>query len=480
MYPQRISRSFIIPQTNLRNILLRKPNKLYEYVIQKSILNIRKSKNMSTTIQHLIRKLHFNIFVKYALPNSFKDQSANLLRVWAHQCECVVVQRLRRSQQMISLYSRMWGEGALKDLLRNMKLTFYKKNKELMLGAIGISTYNWEDNRLPEAELKKYLNDLDYINKLKEKTICSACDPSSKEKPNSAICNCNKPGQVDTSKSFENWFPFLEKQDLVVWRKMHESGSYVYKVFGSYADVSAEDFLNVQVDNSYRKKWDTTAVILETAETDEKPNSNSDIIYWEMQWPRLFANRDYVYNRRYLVDESTSTLVILSKSTVHSKYPKRTDTYRVEDYWSRMVIKPYTEIDKPGVEFCLTYYDNPGVNIPSSVTNWVAMRAMPDFLDRLREATRNYKEYCIKEGISEACKIIKERIIEDTEFLDFCSCNQEPIILSKKLNGIRKKKKNRKTSDSILNTQEGMESPAATSNQADSYWKYLHPYYYFH
>lgn len=38
-----------------------------------------------------------------------------------------------------------------------------------------------------------------------------------------------------------------------------------------------------------------------------------------------------------------------------------------------MVIKPYTDFDKPGIEFGLTYFDDPGVNIPSTVASWVAM-----------------------------------------------------------------------------------------------------------
>lgn len=37
-----------------------------------------------------------------------------------------------------------------------------------------------------------------------------------------------------------------------------------------------------------------------------------------------------------------------------------------------MVIKPYTDFDKPGIEFGLTYFDDPGVNIPSAVTSWVS------------------------------------------------------------------------------------------------------------
>lgn len=55
-----------------------------------------------------------------------------------------------------------------------------------------------------------------------------------------------------------------------------------------------------------------------------------------------------------------------------------------------MVIRPITTFKQPGLEFILTYYDNPGIKIPKTVTNWVAQRQMPDFLDKLHQATVTY------------------------------------------------------------------------------------------
>lgn len=78
---------------------------------------------------------------------------------------------------------------------------------------------------------------------------------------------------------------------MLVWRREEKdsNGLYAYKVYGSFDDVSAEDFLNVQLDIDYRKEWDDTAKQLEIIDTDpsseESSNSCSDIIYWEMIWP---------------------------------------------------------------------------------------------------------------------------------------------------------------------------------------------------
>ena len=43
------------------------------------------------------------------------------------------------------------------------------------------------------------------------------------------------------------------------------------------------DFLRVQLDTQFRKQWDDTANELRVVE--EYKEENSDLVYWEMQWP---------------------------------------------------------------------------------------------------------------------------------------------------------------------------------------------------
>lgn len=96
----------------------------------------------------------------------------------------------------------------------------------------------------------------------------------------------------------------------------------------------------------------------------------------------------------------------MSQSIEHPQYPTKSDKYRIKDYWSCMVIKPTTsDFTKPGIEFGLTYYDNPGVNIPTPVMTWVAMRAMPDFLANLRAASKKYRAFCQESGHNCICSI---------------------------------------------------------------------------
>lgn len=77
---------------------------------------------------------------------------------------------------------------------------------------------------------------------------------------------------------------------MLIWRRLESnSGLYAYKVYASFSDVTADDFLQVQLDIEYRKKWDNTAKELDIIDTDPLTESaedcRSDIIYWEMMWP---------------------------------------------------------------------------------------------------------------------------------------------------------------------------------------------------
>ncbi|KAJ8976250.1 hypothetical protein NQ317_003593 [Molorchus minor] len=390
MYPQRISQSIVSSQPNLKNLLLEHRHYFFKYslMIRQRFQDLKSLKDVNKKLQEIIKN---GKFYKLITECSKSKDSHNILKVWVHHCECVFAQRLRRCHQMFSLYSKWWDEKAFNELLKKMKQSLTRKGKEFALGAIGVSVYDWKENRIPEEDIKNHSNELEYIDTLKDNTICMACDSTNKNNPSysssKAVCKC---GTLQLNKTYDNWTLFIKQDDLIVWKRLHSSGQYEYKVYGSYYDVSAEDFLNVQIDTDYRRKWDTTAIVLEVAETDTSPNSNSDVIYWEMLWPRLFVNRDYVFNRRYLVDKENQLIYIVSKSTEHPNFPKYPEKYRIEDYYSCMVIKPYTEMSKPGIEFSLSYFDNPGVNIPSS------------------KPQKKYRDYCKAEGVSKACKILKE------------------------------------------------------------------------
>lgn len=469
---------------NLKNVvlqfkLLKADNNLFKYS-----MSLRKF-NLAELLE--MRKLALEKLFR----NSFRQEPSKLLKVWARQCECVLAQRVRRGQQMFSLYSKLWEEHALRELIKNMRKQLTRNGKECLFSAIGVVCYNWERNRISDDEIRSHMNEIEYIQLLRDKTVkCQVCnqEPEISDKNIMAFCDCK--GRKASLDTFENWSLFIQQNDLIVWRRLHQSGSYEYKVYGSYNDVTAEDFLSVQIDTTYRKEWDPTAIALEVIETDCIP-SNSDLVYWEMQWPRLFSNRDYVFNRRFLVDPAQRTVMLLSKGTEHPDYPAKSNKFRVSDYWSSMVIKPYTEINKPGIEFSLTYYDNPGVNIPASVTAWVAYRAMPDFLTRLRDATKKYKQYCRDHNCNSIYSYndrtvseINLTLDEDENILDILLGNSNrmndqmaPDFIS---NDHGKQVVRERVEPQLPSSTPGADIILSPSPivQDQSYWKYLHPTYY--
>lgn len=348
-----------------------------------------------------------------------KQQSGQVVKACTRQFEFIAAQRIRRSLQIFHLYTRIWDEVALKEFMKSWKRRAVRNARHFLTSSIGVTMYNWDRERISEEELNSCKRDIEEIHRLKDITlICPKCHLRvviDTQQPNINYCTCNGGKFSATSnEDSEGWKPYIERQDMLIWRKEepNSGGLFAYKVYGTFSDVTAEDFLQTQIDLDYRKKWDPTARELTIIDTDpeskESADNGIDVVYWETIWPRLFTNRDYVYQRRWIIDKEKRLIVIISKVTEHPNVPTKPGIYRVTTYWSYMVIKPYTDIHQPGIEFGLTYFDDPGVNIPSAITSWVAMSGLPDFLIRMRHASKNYQSYKLtkeKENVSDASRI---------------------------------------------------------------------------
>ncbi|RZF42314.1 hypothetical protein LSTR_LSTR003932 [Laodelphax striatellus] len=338
-----------------------------------------------------LNNIYSNIFVYLCntamrnMPLVLRNQSVNLLRSCAEQCEFILAQRVRRSQQIFCLYMKIWDDVALKHFLECMRRNFLRKGKHLLLGLV---IYNWDEERIKEEDIVKYSNELELIRELLRKKFCRK-----QELGDRCDCfNCLEPEE-------QEWSAFVKETDLVVWKKEDSNhkgeGLYCYKVYGKYEDVTALNFLEAQVDLDYRLEWDENAVKLHTIESE--PQSNSDVIYWATKWPKMFSNRDYVFKRRYHIDHRKNLIILVNRSTKHHTVPPYNNKQRVTEYWSYMVIKPFTQLDKPGLEFSLTYFDNPGISVPSSITLWVTVQGMPTFLRHLHTAAKTIGEKRAKE-----------------------------------------------------------------------------------
>lgn len=107
--------------------------------------------------------------------------------------------------------------------------------------------------------------------------------------------------------SADGWRPYIERQDMLIWRREEPNfgGLFSYKVYGTFSDVTAEDFLRTQIDLEYRKKWDVTARELQVIDTDpslkKSDNNGIDIIYWETIWPVCYNSCNVLFIFNFII-----------------------------------------------------------------------------------------------------------------------------------------------------------------------------------
>lgn len=204
-------------------------------------------------------------------------------------------------------------------------------------------------------------------------------------------------------------------------------------------------------------------------------------------------------------------MVIVNQSTEHPSCPEQPKNQRVSDYWSYMVIKPKTTFRKEGLEFVVTYFDNPGIVMPPTVTKWVSRIYMPDFLSKLHQATLRYatgKDLLLQD---ERFNDDAEEVAEEEDF--FWNYTPDPgyeypperAVHHSAQNGVRKggggsikrhsggdrqqsesadqedghRREQRESETEVRAATGGGEGEKTTTAGRTSWWSYLHPYSYF-
>ncbi|GMR59039.1 hypothetical protein PMAYCL1PPCAC_29234 [Pristionchus mayeri] len=181
----------------------------------------------------------------------------------------------------------------------------------------------------------------------------------------------------------EGWEMLYEESNLHVYRRRKEGfkyETYEYRCQGSYKDISPRHFLAVQNDVSYRAEWDKNVIKLELVKDD---GQDEQLIRWVTRYPYPLYPREYVYVKRNVVSEEGKDIVIQSKALPQSVVPLSGNYVRVESYESRMCVRCHKDYDSPGLDYVLTYFDNPEANIPSYAYNWIVNQAGPYFIKQV-------------------------------------------------------------------------------------------------
>ncbi len=356
------------------------------------------------------------------------------LLMWAfltrRQLDYVASQKTRRALSMVGLHSNLWERETFFKLLINSAKKLFARHHRFLLGLsllsssttsgrrnlrIGGCSEYWRSHRLSDELLDRHKDDVRLAKRLTETTLtCLTCHKRlvvESMVEGVDYCECAKPSRRNYYGVQTNdipWTPFLERKDILVWRQEHPEspGTFVYKMYGSFDEITPREFLEVQLDlTEFRLSWDVNAhecAVLDE-ELDEESNSLSQVYYWEVVWPRFFSNRDYVCNRRSKIFHDERVAVIYSKATNHPAAPARRDNYRVGEYWSVVALQPTGgDWDSPGLEFVVTAYENPGLSLPAYITTWVAMRGMPEFMGNLRQACLDLRLWKKEQNINSA------------------------------------------------------------------------------
>ncbi|CAF4940385.1 unnamed protein product [Pieris macdunnoughi] len=326
-------------------------------------------------------------------------------------------------------------DRGVREVIQCFKQVIFRPRRTLLLTATAVC--KGRDKGFPceqgisDNELQELLDEMEGLDKLAKLTVyCTSCGKRlviDKKQNGVSYCVCkdSKPSQ----ESVDGWVPYMEAVDVIIWRKEYKpgTGQYAYKVYGRYPEVSASDYAAVQIDGAYRKAWDSAVAALSVVQRGAHGIADQAVMHWEVLWPRLFANRDYVYIRRHKEVELTTpktydftsvhakarqkyeeeargrdgnkVYIILSKACEHPDVPETKHAIRVTEYWSHMVVKTIHGADKPGMEFVLTYYDEPAVGgMPGGVAAWASSRAAPDYLLKMRRAATEYRSWADRRG----------------------------------------------------------------------------------
>lgn len=85
----------------------------------------------------------------------FKEQRTQVAKACTRQCRFIIAQRIRRSIQICHLYTKIWDEVTLKEIIKLWKTRVIRNSRQFLVGTIGVSVYNWELERISDEEVNR-------------------------------------------------------------------------------------------------------------------------------------------------------------------------------------------------------------------------------------------------------------------------------------------------------------------------------------
>jgi len=198
--------------------------------------------------------------------------------------------------------------------------------------------------------------------------------------------------ELNKDNNSNEWKDFLKNNQCTVFRRQLPSGLYEYRVHASFNDISASELLRTNTDLEYRKTWDDYVLELKVVDSDHE--TESELVHWVTRCPYPFSTREYIYLRRYSVDQVRKVIALQQQVTDEMNIPNDSKVMRVDTYLSRLLIKSHSDDnDEKGCDYLLTYYDDPKMSLPTRIMDLATSRGISDSVKRMHQATVGLKKY---------------------------------------------------------------------------------------
>lgn len=290
-------------------------------------------------------------------------------------------------------------------MVERLRLKAGARGKMMLLGAAIVrAQYDWNRERVGKLDLESLFAEFDETKALLDAAeMCRVCGHRrvfDKAVSWASYCACRHKGKGTRSPAPGKWEAFLERSDVVIWRRPLSGRNFEYRVFGKYHDVCAGAWFRINADDKRRKDWDDTC--LEIRQIDADPVTRTQVLYWRSQYPFPMSNRDYVFKKNFVLDRKRKMALILNTDTVHPSVPETKDHVRIKRYRSIIVVKPVTDFHHDGMEFTISYMDDPGVDLPEIFISYVTVQGFPNYVDKMRNAAKKLEKALGREVMSVA------------------------------------------------------------------------------
>jgi len=193
-------------------------------------------------------------------------------------------------------------------------------------------------------------------------------------------------GFIKAGQTEENWNLCYQEGELKVWdQKSDASAVNIVKLYAVFPDLNPWVLYDVLHDPEYRAVWDENMI---EGYNIEQLDANNDVGYYSAKAPATIANRDFVNQRSWRVQDDKE-FVIMNHSVVHPKAPEKKGFVRANS------IRTGYMVNAKDAGCTLTYLTqtDPRGWIPTFLVNKVTKTFAPKIIDKLHNAAVKYTEW---------------------------------------------------------------------------------------